>query len=95
MSAYFAAFIRITDTRLYDEYLAGFDAVFEGSGGEVVAVDDSALVLEGSPPGGRFVLMRFPDEASLRMWYDSPGYARLRALRQSASEGDVLLVHGR
>lgn len=93
MSAYFVAFIRISDKARYEEYLAGFDAVFEG--GEVVAVDDAPIILEGNPPAGRTVIIRFPDDATLRRWYDSPGYARLRAIRQSASEGDILLVHGR
>lgn len=95
MSAYFVARLDIRDPGLYEEYLAGFDEIFEGSGGEVLAVDDGTVSLEGSPPPGRSVIIRFPNEASLRAWYESPGYQRLREIRNRAALGTVILVHGR
>lgn len=95
MSVFFVARLAISDPGLYAEYLGGFDEVFAGSGGEVVAVDDETLTLEGSPPPGRSVIIRFPDEAALRSWYESPGYQRLKAIRNRASQGVVIMVHGR
>lgn len=95
MSVFFVARLVITDPVLYEEYLSGFDEVFEGSGGKVVAVDDDTLTLEGSPPPGRSVIISFPDEAALRAWYDSPGYQRLKDMRNRAAQGVVIMVHGR
>lgn len=95
MSVFFVARLAITDPVLYEDYLAGFDEVFAGSGGEVVAVDDETLTLEGDPPPGRSVIISFPDEAALRAWYESPGYQRLRDIRKRAARGVVIMVHGR
>lgn len=95
MSVFFVARLAIADPALYEDYLAGFDEVFSGSGGEVVAVDDETLTLEGNPPPGRSVIIRFPDEAALRAWYESPGYQRLKDIRNRAAQGVVIMVHGR
>jgi len=95
MSAFFIARLDIRDPVRYEDYLAGFDAIFAGTGGEVLAVDDETVTLEGEPAPGRSVVIRFPDEAALRRWYDSPAYQRLRSIRNEAAEGAVILVHGR
>ncbi len=95
MSAYFVARLLIKDRARYEDYLAGFDEVFRDSGGEVVAVDDETVTLEGKAPPGRSVIIRFPDEESLRRWYDSPGYRRLKAIRDEAADGVAIIVHGR
>ncbi len=93
MSVYFIAQLRVHDPSSYDHYLEQFDAAFEGHEGEVVLVDESPMVLEGEWPFTRVVLIRFPDEASLRRWYDSAAYRRLRAIRASAADGCVLVAH--
>ena len=51
-------------------------------------------VLEGKHDGRRVVVLEFPSMAQLRAFWDSPEYAPLRALRQSASEGDLWAVEG-
>lgn len=95
MAVYFSATIRIHDAERYQVYLDRYDEAFAGTGGEVVAVDDAPTVLEGMPLAGRVVLIRFPDEAAFRSWYDSPAYAAIASHRRAASEADALLVHGR
>jgi len=95
MSAYFVAQITITDPDAYERYLAGFDDIFARYQGTVVAVDDHPVVLEGKWACTRVVLMRFPGEAELRAWYDSPEYQALAEFRRAASQADILLVHGR
>ncbi len=78
---------------LYDRYLDGFDAVFERYEGEVLLVDDAPTVLEGEWPYTRLVLIRFPDEAALRRWYDSPEYQRLAQIRHQAADGFIVIAH--
>jgi uncharacterized protein (DUF1330 family) len=95
MSAYFVALINIHHPERYEQYLAGFDKVFERYQGQVVAVEDKPRVLEGEWPAGRIVLIRFPDEQALRSWYDSPEYQRLARHRQEASEASVAIITGR
>lgn len=94
MSTYFVARITIHDAAAYERYLEGFDPAFEGHGGEVLAVDDDPVVLEGTWPCTRTVLIRFPDLAAARAWYDSPAYQSLARVRQSAADADIVLVEG-
>lgn len=93
MSVYFIAQLRVHDPAGYEGYLAGFDEAFEGTGGEVVLVDEDPTVLEGDWPFTRVVLLRFPDEPALRSWYDSDAYRRLRAIRQKAADGRIIVAH--
>ncbi len=93
MSVYFIANLRVHQPALYDRYLDGFDAIFERYEGEVLLVDDAPTVLEGEWPYTRLVLIRFPDEAALRRWYDSPEYRRLAQIRQRAADGFIVIAH--
>ena len=95
MSSYFIALINIHDPARYEEYLAGFDEVFEKHEGEVVAVEDSPRVLEGKWPAERTVLIRFRDDQALRKWYESNEYQQLARHRQEASVASVAIVTGR
>jgi uncharacterized protein (DUF1330 family) len=95
MSCYFAAQIKIHDPQEYRRYLDGFDQVFVNYDGQVVAVDDGPVILEGEWPYTRAVVIRFPDEDEARRWYESPEYQRLAVHRVNASDADVILVHGR
>ncbi len=93
MSVYFIADLRIHDPAGYERYLDGFDEAFAGTAGEVVLVDESPTVLEGDWPYNRLVVLRFPNEAALRRWYDSDAYRRLRVIRQAAADGRVVVAH--
>lgn len=74
MKCYFIARIDVHDEIGYARYLEGTSPVLARFGAEVLAVDESAFVLEGEWPGTRTVLVSFPDEATAHAWYDSPEY---------------------
>lgn len=92
---FFSAHIRIHDAEEYGRYLARYDEAFAGTGGEVLAVDDAPRTLEGAPLAGRVVLIRFPDEAAFRSWYDSPAYKAIVVHRHAGSDADAQLITGR
>jgi uncharacterized protein (DUF1330 family) len=94
VSTYFVARITICDPAAYERYLEGFDPAFEGHGGEVLVVDDQPVLLEGSWPCTRTVLIRFPNLAAARAWYDSPAYQSLARIRHGAASADIVLVEG-
>ena len=94
MSVYFIALIDIHDRAGYQRYLDGFDAVFERFNGEVLAVDEDPMILEGRWPAARTVVIRFPEEDDLLRWYRSPEYQALARLRATASSGAIAVVHG-
>lgn len=95
MSSYFLALINIHDQRRYQQYLAGFDVVFEKYEGQVVSVEDNPRVLEGKWPAARTVLIEFPDDQELRRWYESPEYQQLARHRQGASVASIVIISGR
>jgi uncharacterized protein (DUF1330 family) len=95
MSCYFIAQITINDNTEYQKYLDGFDAVFEKYQGKVVMVDENPDVLEGNWAYSRIVMIRFPDKAEARRWYDSEEYQALARYRWNAARADIILAEGR
>jgi uncharacterized protein (DUF1330 family) len=51
-------------------------------------------VLEGEPPKGGVVVIAFDSAAKAREWYDSPAYAAIRPIRQSAAKSRIFIVEG-
>jgi uncharacterized protein (DUF1330 family) len=94
MSAYIIAQVRIDDPERYAEYRAGVPAAVAKYGGRFLVRGPRVEVLEGRHDGRRVVVLEFPSMAELRRFWDSPEYSALRALRQSASEGDLWAVEG-
>lgn len=92
MAAYIVASIKIRDREGYARYEAGFMDVFSKYEGELVAVSETAEVLEGEWPYTRAVLLRFPDRVAAKAWYESPEYQQLAAHRRDASEGVIIAV---
>jgi len=92
MSCYFIAQIKIHDRAEYQKYLDGYDEIFSTYRGIVVAVDEEPLVLEGEWPFDRTVLIRFPDSAEARRWYESPEYMELVRHRHASSKANIVLV---
>jgi uncharacterized protein (DUF1330 family) len=50
--------------------------------------------LEGEPPKGGMVLIAFDSAEKAREWYDSPAYAAIRPIRQSAAKSRIFIVEG-
>lgn len=93
----------ITDPEKLKEYANGVERTLEPFGGEVIVRSDQFDVLEGRwEPGKKHVdakpervtVVKFPDMACLKSWYDSDAYADLKHIRQSSSVSDVVAVEG-
>jgi len=50
--------------------------------------------LEGDPPKDRVVVIEFDSVQKAREWYDSPAYAAIRPIRQSAAKSRIFIVEG-
>ena len=95
MSSYFIALINIHDPQRYEQYLEGFDEVFEKYHGKVIAVEDNPRILEGNWPAGRTVVIKFSDDSELRKWYDSDEYQTLAKRRKEASIANIAIITGK
>ena len=95
MSVYFIANIRIKDEDLMKMYADELGDMVDRWGGEYLAVDNSPAVLEGAWDYSRLVLIRFPDEDTLRNWYYSAEYQDVLGLRLDAASCDTIIVEGK
>ena len=94
MPVYIIGSIAIRDWDEYTKYQDGFAEIFSRYEGELLAVSDQPEVIEGEWPFTRAVVLRFPDAAEARRWYDSPEYQDLARHRWRASEASIVAVEG-
>jgi uncharacterized protein (DUF1330 family) len=94
VAAYVVVDVVVKDPVRYDDYrkrvmatLAPYHGRFLVRGGKVEA-------LEGTWKPQRFVILEFPDAAAARAWWNSEAYAEPKAIRQSASHTEMILVEG-
>ena len=84
MPCYLIAHVDVTYRTRYSEYAAAAVQLMEAVHGRVLAVG-SAESLEGEPMPNHNVIMEFPDEQSMRTWYESDAYRALIPVRHEAS----------
>ena len=94
MAAYVISRVRIDDPDAMAQYLDEVPLVVAAYGGEYVVRTADVTPLEGDWSHNRVVVLRFPDVKAAQAWYNSPDYAGLRALRQQASEAQIVVVPG-
>ena len=94
MSAYLIAEIEVTDPETYEEYRGQVAPTVERYGGRFLVRGGVVRELEGEWTPKRLVVIEFSDMASLRQWYQSDEYERLKKIRQSSSTATVLAVEG-
>ena len=94
MSAY-VVFIRdeMKDQAAYDRYLQLAVPTLAPFGGEILVANGAHEALEGADFDGSVVL-RFPDMASAKAWYDSTEYGQFKAIRLGATLGRAVLLEG-
>ena len=76
-----------------DYFIDLFYGVFDKR--KVLAVDHDYEVLEGEWSADHTVILEFPNKADLKAWYESPEYQELLTVRASASDANIVLIHGR
>src|SRR5262249_42184407 len=94
MSAYLIADIDITDPALFEEYKREVPATEARYGGRYLGRGGLTKVLEGDWQPHRLVILEFPDMNSLVAWYESPEYARLKAIRQRCATSTIVALEG-
>ena len=62
---------------------------------ELITFDIAAETIEGTPPGGQTVILKFEDTAAARAWYESPEYQAVVGKRLEATEGFAIISHNR
>ena len=95
MPAYVIAYAGdVRDAAALQEYRRRNTDAVANHGGRFLARGSAVEVLEGPWPWERCVIMEFADAEAARAWYRSDQYAPLKAMRQAASETQLILVEG-
>lgn len=93
-AGYLIAQIDVTDEAAYCDYVAAVTPVVAAHGGEYLVRGGRSETVEGTAPGSRTVVIRFPSFEAAKRWYDSPEYADTMKLRQAASISVQTLAEG-
>ncbi|MSP67003.1 MAG: DUF1330 domain-containing protein [Alphaproteobacteria bacterium] len=94
MACYLVADVEVHDPEKYKEYSKDNPPLLKKYGGWYVARSQAYEVLEGNLKPKRFVIMGFPDKATLLSWYNSPEYQKLLPIRHANSTGNLIIVEG-
>ncbi len=94
MSAYVIVQIEVTDPETFEAYRAQVAPTLEAHGGEYVVRGGEQEVLEGDWSYPRTVVLKFPSVEQAKAWHASAEYEGPKALRLSASKGNMIVVDG-
>jgi len=92
--AYVIAEVDVTDPVLMQKYGAKVPETLAPFNHHYVVRSAKVQSLEGEPPKGGIVIIAFDSAEKAREWYDSPAYAAIRPIRQSAAKSRIFLVEG-
>jgi len=92
--AYVIVEVNVTDPQLFAEYAKGVPATIAAYGGKYLVRGGKVETREGGWAPKRLVTLEFPSIDQARMWYDSPEYKPLLALRLKAADAKLILVEG-
>jgi uncharacterized protein (DUF1330 family) len=94
MAAYVVVDVVVKDPVRYEDYRKRVQATLDAYGGRFLVRGGKVENLEGTWSPKRFVIVEFPDAAAARAWWNSKEYAEPKAIRQSASHTEMILVEG-
>ncbi len=87
--------LEVHDPETFKKYAEQVPATIEKHGGRYVVRGGNTEVVEGEGFAySRLVIVEFDSMQKLKGWYESPEYAPLIKLRQSAAVGSALHVEG-
>ena len=89
--AYWIAHVNVRDPERYKDYVETARPAFERFGARFLARGGAFVQCEG-PSHARNVVIEFPSLEAAQACYDSPEYRAARAIRQTVSDGQIVLV---
>jgi uncharacterized protein (DUF1330 family) len=90
--AYMFIGIDIKDEAGMAKYVEGAPPILASYGGQILAIDNDAEVLDGKYKRERMVLLGFPSLEQARTFWKSPEYKPMKEVREAASDQDCILA---
>ncbi|TXD89758.1 DUF1330 domain-containing protein [Mitsuaria sp. TWR114] len=94
MPAFIIADVTVTDADQMAKYREWSTKAMQEHGAEVLVRGGTIEVLEGDWTPSRLVVLKFPDRAAARRFYDSETYQHAKSLRQQAGVMRMVVVDG-
>ena len=92
--AYLIADISPHNVERYQDYIDNVPDLIKRHGGRYQVRGGNVDILEGSYSPSRLVVLEFPDRAAALAFYNDQDYQPYKRLRQSVSDGSLVLVDG-
>ena len=93
MTGYIIAQIEVTDPEKFKEYQELAKGTADPFGGDFIVRGGNMEVMEGESLS-RVVIIKFPSFQNAKDWYNSPGYAKAKEVRQIAAQSNFIIVEG-
>jgi uncharacterized protein (DUF1330 family) len=94
MAAYYIAQTDVKDAGTFETYRVQVAATLAPFDAEILVRGGAFEVLEGAWPIKRNVVIRFADIETAKAWYNSDAYSKIRPIRQSVSENNIIIIEG-
>lgn len=94
MAAYVIVQVEVTDWERFKEYLQETPQTIVHFGGKYLVRGGEKVTLEGEKHTKRVVVIEFPSMDSVKAWYASEDYQRIKSLREGAAVGSLVAVQG-
>jgi uncharacterized protein (DUF1330 family) len=86
--------VEVTDPGKLQNFAEKVQATLAPFNHRYVVRSSKIQALEGDSPVNRIVIIAFESVDKAREWYDSPAYAAIKPIRQSAAKSRVYIVEG-
>jgi uncharacterized protein (DUF1330 family) len=94
MPAYILVDSKVTDPVRYEPYKKLAEIAIARHGGRYLARGGECVLLEGTRPPNRVVVLEFPTLERAKAFYESAEYLAARAARAGAAEMNIVAVAG-
>jgi uncharacterized protein (DUF1330 family) len=94
LAAFLIIEIVVNDPEVYAGYRKAVSSNLAAAAGTYLVRGGKVEVLEGNWHPDRMVVVRFDSADEARRWWNSPGYAELKAMRQRSAKTNMILVEG-
>jgi uncharacterized protein (DUF1330 family) len=91
---YWIAHVKIKDPERYKDYVAANAVAFKKYNARFVIRGGRNEVRSGNAGSDRHVVLEFESYDVARACYDSPEYKKAAAIRDEASEAQVIIIEG-
>jgi uncharacterized protein (DUF1330 family) len=90
--AYLLIEVKVTDPTAFNDYAEKATEMVGRYGGTFVVMGGRARSVEGAPPAGNVVVIRFEKYEGAERWLDSEEYARIKTIRHNSAQTRQILV---